>query len=158
MADGIYSHRKAIAFSVYYPLLSCNPSSRQAVTLTMRFLLLLLLPLAACSGDATRVRIVNNTAFNLEDGELSFGSDTEEISFLAPGDESRYFRFNGADDCNRVFTAELQSFGSISSDTIACNEPMPIAPGKYSLVLAFEPSTGPGGTMINSIFLRLRED
>lgn len=125
----------------------------------MRFLLpVLVLFIAACSADATRIRLVNNTAFNLENGELSFGSEPEDIDFLAAGDESRYFRFNGADDCNRTFTAGLQSFGEVAFPPDNCVQPLPIAPGKYSLVLTLEPFVNPDGTTATGAFLRLRED
>lgn len=125
----------------------------------MRFFLpLLLLTIVACTPDATRVRLVNNTAFNLENGELSFGGEAEEIRFLAAGDDSSYFRFDGADDCDRSFTAELQSFGDVMNNNEPCLGPQPIAPGKYSLVLAFEATTNADGTISNGVFLRLRED
>lgn len=125
----------------------------------MRLLLfLLMLSTAACSGDATRIRLVNATSFNLENASLSFGSEPQIIDFLAAGDDTSYFRFDGADDCNREFMGELQSFGSIGSGFIDCGEPAPIAPGNYSLTIAFEEFIGLNGQLENGVFLRLRED
>lgn len=125
----------------------------------MRLLLpLLLLLFASCAGDATRIRLVNATSFNLEAASLSFGNGEETINFLAAGDDTRYFRFDGADDCERQFTGQLQGFGSIQSGFWLCAMPEPIAPGKYSLTIAFEQFTGPDGQIEDGVFLRLRED
>lgn len=125
----------------------------------MRFLLpLCLLFFVACSGDATKVRLVNATSFNLENAALSFGGNEEAVAFLAAGDDSKYFRFDSADDCNRRFMGTLQSFGEISSNDIICGEPAPLLPGKYSLTIAFEAVPLPDGTLANEVFLRLRQD
>ena len=119
---------------------------------------LLCLLFIACGSNATKIRVVNATSFNLEDATLSFGGTPEEIDFLAAGDDTRYFRFDGADDCERQFNGQLQSFGSIESDFRACGQPEPIPPGKYSLTIAFESFINTNGQMENSVFLRLRED
>lgn len=125
----------------------------------MRILLpLLLLTLTACTPDATRVRIVNTTSFNLLDGELAFGGETESINRLSPGEESGYFRFDGADDCDRTFTGRLEGFGEVTNNAEPCTGPLPLLPGKYSLTLRFEPTLNADGTSTNSIFLRLSED
>lgn len=125
----------------------------------MRFLLpLCLLFFATCTGDATKVRLVNATSFNLEDATLSFGGNEASVDFLGAGDETRYFRFDGADDCDRQFTGVLLDFGEISSGFWVCGQPAPLLPGKYSLTVAFEEVNQPDGSVRNDLFLRLRED
>lgn len=125
----------------------------------MRFILpLICLFFMTCSGEATRIKLVNATSFNLENASLSFGSEPEEIDFLAAGDDTRYMRFDGADDCDRAFMGQLQSFGSIESGFWVCGEPEPIGPGEYSLTIAFEQIVGANGQPENAVFLRLREE
>ena len=125
----------------------------------MRILLpLLFLLITACTGDATRVRIVNNTSFNLEEVTFSFGGEETELSLVRAGDESRYFRFDGADDCQREFIGQLQSFGEVESGFWNCVQPEPITPGKYSLLLEFSEVFFADGTVENGVFLRLQED
>lgn len=119
---------------------------------------LLLLTVAACTPDATRVRIVNATSFNLEDGELAFGGEAEEIRRLTPGNDSGYFRFDGADDCDRTFTGRLDGFGEITNNAEPCTDPLLLLPGKYSLTLRFEETSNPDGTSASGVFLRLSED